>query len=88
MLAQGFEVLRSQTEQVSQRAAEGHVKGKLLALVKNMGPDTGSRQLLKVSHRECQGDIRVYCPSIRRCSELGGETSRNGGAQLMSLQLT
>lgn len=88
VLAQRCEVLRSQTEQVSQRAVEGRVKGKLPALVKNMGPDTGSRQLLKVSCRECQGDIHVHCPSTRRCSELRGETSRNGGPQLMTLQLT
>lgn len=70
------------------RAVEGRVKGKLLALVQNMGPDTGSRQLLKVSYRECQGDIHVHCLSTRRCSELRGETSRNGGPQLMTLQLT
>ena len=49
----------------------------------------GSKQLLKkVSCRECQRDVPVHCPATRRCSGLRGETSMNGGPQLMTLQLT
>lgn len=79
-------VLGSCAEQVIQEAVRGGRESEFLAVAEEAGQDMGSEQLLrKVSCRECLGDVSGHCPASRRSSGLRGETSMNGGPQLMTL---
>lgn len=38
-----------------------------------------------ISCKQCWGDVPIHWPATRKCSGLRGETSMNGGPQLMTL---